>query len=384
MKTNQELLEEANKIEFKLKSNGALNARLYGRHERGLFFIKKAIELHGINTYQYGLVQYVDNNTKVPVLCYKHGEFLVTPSNHVNKASGCPKCSGKYQPTTKEWIEKARMVHGNKYDYCSTNYKCAAQKVVVICPEHGPFLQEARSHLQGTGCAKCSNNYQYDTNEWITLAKKVHGDRYDYSKAVYTNSITKVEILCPDHGPFLQTPFSHTSGHGCPKCSNVHQYDTNEWITLAKKVHGDRYDYSKAVYTNSRTKVEIICPDHGVFLQTPSNHLNFQGCPKCKGKNHNILYLLRCSTTGLHKIGITTDDVAKRMSGIGGNLEEVFHVVCENPGEHETYLLKLYKEFNVYHNGVNNGNTEFFSLNEEHVAKIRQYMASIAINQKAI
>lgn len=68
------------------------------------------------------------------------------------------------------------------------------------------------------------------------------------------------------------------------------------------------------------------------------------------------------------------------MSGIGGNLEEVFHVVCENPGEHETYLHKLYKEFNVYHNGVNNGKTEFFSLNEDQVKQIIDFMSSIAIN----
>lgn len=321
MKTNQELLGEANKIDFAFMKSGVINYHKHSSYERGLFFIKKAIELHGINTYQYGLVQYVDNNTKVPVLCYKHGEFLVTPNNHVSKAIGCPKCSGKYQHTTKEWIEKARIVHGNKYDYCSTNYKGTAQKVVIICPEHGPFLQVAGNHLKGTGCAKCSNHIP-STEEWITLAKKVHGNRYDYSKVIYANHITKVEIVCPEHGTFWQMPINH--------------------------VH------------------------------------NFSGCPKCAGYNHDILYLLRCNDTGWYKIGITTTNTKARIRQIGGNIEEVFHVVCNDPRKHESILHKKYARDREYNLCVKDGNTEFFSLNEAQVKQIIDYMSSIAINQNSI
>lgn len=94
MKTNQELLNEANKITFKIKSNGALNGRLYNKHERGLFFIKRALEVHGMDTYQYGRVleEFKDTRFKVPILCREHGEFLVTPGNHVGRMSKCPKC----------------------------------------------------------------------------------------------------------------------------------------------------------------------------------------------------------------------------------------------------------------------------------------------------
>ena len=317
MKTNQELFDEANKIDFHCRKDGTIEGRVHSKHERELFFIKKAIEVHGINKYNYGLVQYVDNN----------------------------------------------------------------KKVAIVCPLHGEFQQLPRTHTSGHGCPKCSNVHQYDTNEWITLAKKVHGDRYDYSKAVYTNNITKVEILCPQHGPFLQTPISHTLGHGCARCLNIHQYNTNEWIILAKKVHGNRYDYSNSEYINSNTKLEIICPEHGSFWQRPRSHIHdFQGCPSCAGQNQDILYLFKCPETGWYKIGITTRDIKKRIGQISDNIEEVFHVVCSNPREHETYLHKLYDKDREYNLLVKSGNTEFFSLNEEQVAKIRQYMASIAIN----
>ena len=322
MKTNQELLDEANKIKFKIRPDGVLNNHAHNRYERGLWFIKNSIGVHGSEKYSYGKVleHFVDSSIKVPITCSKHGDFYIRPGNHSN-GQGCKKCASE--------ALGAKM--------------------------------------------------RLPLDSLITKAREVHGDFYDYSKVLYTSMNGKIVIVCPVHGEFTQRASSHISGNGCPACSNVKVPTTEEWAKKAQLVHKNLYDYSKVSYKSAFEKVEIICSLHGSFWQTPSSHLHFQGCPKCAGKNHNILYLLRCSDTGLHKIGITTDDVAKRMSGIGGNLEEIFHVVCEDPREHETYLHKQYKEFNVYHNRVNNGNTEFFSLNEEQVAKIRQYMASIAI-----
>ena len=141
MKINQELLTEANKIDFKIKADGALNARLHNKYERGLWFIKKAVEVHGIDTYQYGKVleNFNDVKSKVPVLCHEHGEFLVTPGNHVGAASGCPKCSNKHSPSTEEWIESARKVHGDRYDYSGVVYIGARTKIRIRCKIHGVF-----------------------------------------------------------------------------------------------------------------------------------------------------------------------------------------------------------------------------------------------------
>lgn len=120
------------------------------------------------------------------------------------------------------------------------------------------------------------------TEEFIRRAREMHGDKYDYSKSVYSGSSNKVTITCLVHGEFEQLPLHHTKGNGCPLCAKESLLsDTSTFITRATQVHGGKYDYSKTNYSKSNEKVEIICPIHGVFTQLASNHLSGQGCPKC-------------------------------------------------------------------------------------------------------
>ena len=121
-----------------------------------------------------------------------------------------------------------------------------------------------------------------DTKEFIEKAKTVHGDKYYYSKTEYINTMTKVCIICPIHGEFWQTPNHHLSGNNCPKCSHQSYLHTTEsFIAAAKKVHGDKYDYSNVIYKGAFEKVCIICKEHGEFWQKANNHLNGDGCKKC-------------------------------------------------------------------------------------------------------
>ena len=124
------------------------------------------------------------------------------------------------------------------------------------------------------------------TEEFIAKAKAVHGDRYDYSKVEYVNNHTPVKIVCPIHGVFEQRPNNHFHNNGCPKCSILARAakqatSQNEWIERAKRIHHNRYDYSKVTYVNNHTPISIICPIHGEFMQTPANHIKGQGCPIC-------------------------------------------------------------------------------------------------------
>lgn len=122
------------------------------------------------------------------------------------------------------------------------------------------------------------------TDDFIRMAKEVHGDKYDYSKTVYSKMRDKVCIICPEHGEFWQKAQHHINGVGCPECSGRHIMTTEEFIKKAKEVHGDKYDYSKVVYKGTDTLVTIICPEHGEFTQTPYHHLRRRhGCPNCKG-----------------------------------------------------------------------------------------------------
>ena len=119
------------------------------------------------------------------------------------------------------------------------------------------------------------------TKEFIAKAKAVHGDRYDYSKVEYVDSKTEVCIICSEHGEFWQKPKNHLSGYGCPICSGRKKMRTIDFINRAKSVHGDKYDYSKTEYKGNSEKVCIFCPEHGEFWQRANNHLKGVGCPKC-------------------------------------------------------------------------------------------------------
>ena len=131
-------------------------------------------------------------------------------------------------------------------------------------------------------------------NIFIEKARQIHNDKYDYSKVNYVNSRTKVCIICPTHGEFWQTPHNHLKGYGCAECgkekSHLSKITTEDFIVKSKEIHGNKYDYSKACYKTCDIKVCIICPEHGEFWQTPSNHINGSGCPKCANeKRKNTL-----------------------------------------------------------------------------------------------
>jgi len=181
--------------------------------------------------------------------------------------------------TIKNFIQKAKSVHGNKYDYSETNYVNSQLKVIIICKKHGKFLQTPNSHLNGTNCKKCKHKIP-STKEFINKANKIHNNKYSYSKVNYINAKTKVIIICKKHGEFLQTPNSHLNGTNCKKCSSK-KMSLGEFIKKANKVYNNKYDYSKVNYVKSRTKIIIICPVHGKFLQRPDFHLKNRGCKKC-------------------------------------------------------------------------------------------------------
>lgn len=124
------------------------------------------------------------------------------------------------------------------------------------------------------------------TAEFISKAKRKHGDLYDYSKVVYVNTSKRVLIICKKHGEFWQGANNHLNGAGCPKCKGVKisvlkRCNTDNFIKKAILVHGDKYDYSKVKYINSKVEVSIICNKHGIFKQIPNTHLSGHGCPKC-------------------------------------------------------------------------------------------------------
>lgn len=192
--------------------------------------------------------------------------------------------------TTEEFIEKARRIHGDKYDYSNVKYLNNKKKVIIVCKTHGEFEQNASSHMIGNGCPKCgqliSNNSKLlTTAKFIKKSTEIHNGKYDYEKSNYINNKTAVCIICPEHGEFWQISAYHMVGNGCPKCANskkgTNLLQTN-FIKRVSKIHNNLYNYDNIVYINNKIKIKIECPKHGFFEQTPKAHLyEKQGCPKC-------------------------------------------------------------------------------------------------------
>jgi len=198
--------------------------------------------------------------------------------------------------TQEEFIEDAKLRHGDRYDYSKVVYNHNNDKVEIVCKIHGSFFQQAGSHLYGTACPRCAVEYTNSKkkpllSEVLDNFKKVHNDVYDYSKITkYTNNRDKLPILCKIHGLFYKSYESHVSkASGCNKCGKINKKDKinfNTFIDTSLRVHGDRYDYSKIEATHffASRKVEIICKVHGSFFQRAYSHIIGSGCSKCSGR----------------------------------------------------------------------------------------------------
>ena len=189
-----------------------------------------------------------------------------------------------------ELIARAQKVHGDKYDYSLVENEGLFVKNKIMCKKCGNiFEMPFNNHInQKQGCKYCSHrSYVYTTEEFIKKARKLHGDKYDYSKVKYINKYTNVCIICPEHGEFWQKPDKHINARqGCPKCAKNYKLDTDSFIEKAKEIHGDEYDYSKVNYLGNEEKICIICKEHGEFWQTPHSHLRGSGCPSCHEENN--------------------------------------------------------------------------------------------------
>ena len=238
------------------------------------------------------------SNIKIIIGCPIHGWFEQTPNSHLSNR-GCYDCgketsSSKQKLSIESFISKARIKHNNKYDYSRVIYKNSETKVIIGCPEHSWFEQKANNHLYGKGCIKCGhiltgNKKSSSLEEFIYRARKIHDDKYDYSRVIYKNSETKVIIGCPEHSWFEQKANAHLLGKGCFDCgieatARFRTFSSEEIIQKFKEVHGKLYDYSEINYQGTKNPIKIRCYKHGFFYSLPDNHLKGSGCSRCQNK----------------------------------------------------------------------------------------------------
>ena len=271
-------------------------------------FIKKANLKHN-NYYMYGKTDYINIKTKVIITCPIHGDFTQTPEKHL-KGRGCRKCGCIKQQNRRRMdikdvtknILKACPEHIKPLFRTYTNNN---ERLLFNCSKHGNFTQTYSWFIKGKNCGKCGHErggekLSFDTPMFILKSKLKHGDKYDYTKSVYTGVDDNIIITCPVHGDFLQKPRNHWDGSNCHKCNIIEAgiatpKSLEQFKIDASKVHNNFYNYDKVVYVNNKTNVIITCPLHGDFEARPDNHINLmQGCNKCrqsKGENKISMFL---------------------------------------------------------------------------------------------
>lgn len=239
--------------------------------------------------------------------------------------------------TREEFLEKFRVLYGDKYDYTLANLEQRKEKIIVYCKIHQHyFCVNVFEHTQGVGCTKCSNKYKMTTLEAMEICYQKCGDIYLYDKFKFTTLVSEVVLGCVKHKIYFSVKYNNIiytkkNVHSrCPKCvkefeelklytkslevleeviSNIEvrekellekaileELKTQEktkkiidrnkklkdsFITKAMEVHNNFYDYSLVEYKDNRTAITIVCPIHGNFKQKPGQHLAKCGCYHC-------------------------------------------------------------------------------------------------------
>ena len=217
-------------------------------------FIEKAKQVHD-GKYDYSKVEYVNSQTKVCIICPEHGEFWQTPANHLF-GEGCKKCSiikvhNEQKDNKEEFIEKAKQVHGDKYDYSKCEYKTTEKKVTIICKTHGEFKQTPHSHLQGQGCPVCKQRVlEKEVNNFLTDNKIT----FEFQKRFDWLGLQSLDFFLPEYNIGIE-------------CQGIQHFEEILFF-------GGKEKFKKQV-ENDEKKLNL-CTEHGIkILYYTKNNSNF-------------------------------------------------------------------------------------------------------------
>lgn len=266
------LQDPSNHLQGKGCPKCAIEKNSFARLKLKQEFVEQANKIHN-NQYDYSKVEYKGANKPVCIICPKHGEFWQKPTNHLkgHKCSKCQKVYSltKDEFLQKAREIHGNIYDYSKINYTS-NYN---SKVEIICPKHGSFYQRRLLHLQGCGCFQCASEkrnkaQRLTTEQFIEKAKAIHEDTYDYSKVNYVNFTTKVTIICKEHGEFSQTPREHLKGAGCQKCTKKGQTKLYEKL---KQIFSDKqivFEATKKVIPWIKTqRIDIYFPEINLAIE---------------------------------------------------------------------------------------------------------------------
>ena len=243
-------------------------------------FIKRASVKHN-KVYDYSLVEYKKNSTKIIIICLKHGEFKQTPATHL-RGYGCSKCRydklhNLHVLTKEEYLKKIIEKHGEKFDYSLVNYQGMHKPVQLVCKEHGLLEKKAQAFLtQKTGCKQCgvkalikNKKEKFTTEVFIKKSQLTWGSLYDYSLVSYQGEKKPITLICPIHGKFEVTPNTHLySQRGCSSCTNVSKGEiVIETFLKEKKINYKKQKTFKECKDKKQLRFDFYLPDYNICIE---------------------------------------------------------------------------------------------------------------------
>lgn len=313
------------------------------------------------NKPNFKIKSYINMSTSVLINCEVHGEVSVHPTTLI-RGKGCPKCSMEsvtlkmLKRNLTNNINKATILFNGKYDYSYGTFLGVTKPYKMICPEHGEFYRSFTVHLRGCGCPKCPTEKVYTeymnrkktrrkvitTDIFKEHVRNIHGNKYGLDKVIYTGIKNKVEVYCPKHDKYF-TIIAEVllRGAGCILCGRektvaLRKITFEEWLaSLVEKREdmGTYYDYSKAEFSSTKKKILIICPTHGEFWQTPSNHALGQNCPKC------------ARVSSARKNAFTTEEIIRLFQEVHGDRYDYSKVTYTNMKTDITIICPIHGAF---------------------------------------
>jgi very-short-patch-repair endonuclease len=312
-------------------------------------YLKEIYIIHGRNKYDYSLVNYINNKTKIKIGCKIHNIFFEKRADaFLNKKSMCPKChyDSKKLSQLKDneyFIHQLIEKHGNFYDYSNVNYSGANNSVLIICPLHKEIRKTPKTLLQNPSlCRKC--DYR-DTKKFIEESKKIHGNRYLYDKVNYFATNKKVIITCPknNHGDFKQEPRLHLKNVGCPVCKiSKGEKKVMEYLEKNKIIYLPQQKY---VFLGETIIFDFFLPNKNVIIEFDGKqHFQTSLMGKYEDNNRKDIHKTSfCFKNNINLIRIHFRDIK--------NIDSFLYKTLKNIKKRKTNIY--YSRENYYPKGIN-------------------------------
>jgi len=290
--------------------------------------------------YTFDMSLYNDTHSKIMVTCPDHGNSYKIVKNLL-KGHGCLVCgnkssSDKQRASISNLIEVFNKKHDHKYDYSKFVYRNNRTPGIIICPEHGEFSQNSRTHSLGHGCPSCSSNKRLTNDEFIEKSRAIHMDKYTYNNTVYKNMHSKVEIECEKHGPFYQLPLHHIRGVGCPTCNQSKGEIMIENFLKEKNINYIKQKkFNDCVYKN-KLVFDFYLPDYKTCIEF-NGIQHYYSLDIFGGEDALVLNRIRddikrnfCSENELKLIIIKQDKKHINIKDINSQIDNIPNIINES------------------------------------------------------